>query len=108
MIIEVVSPNVIRQVCKCGHVNTIPLKKQSLKFNQELGEYECLQLPACECGCVEVLNMNLAEDEYEISDQIPDHEWRSRSIIKNIRRFMEGKDKEIIKGIPKKKAERRD
>ncbi|WP_100373068.1 hypothetical protein [Bacillus sp. FJAT-45037] len=58
--------------CDRESVHIIPENYVS-EFNEEYGEYYNLMLESCECGCVEVVNMNIPEeemDEYKLEKDV--------------------------------------
>lgn len=87
----------------CKKEQEVTIEKRQLKFLKEYNQYENITLPPCECGCVHVLNMNLPDDEYDISDLIEGEEWYKRHIIKNIKKMLLGEKDYIEDVVPIKK-----
>lgn len=78
----------INQVCdKCKTSNEYDIQKQELLYLEEFKEYQNYMLPACECGTVEVLNMNLPENEEDIRHLMSEEEWRIRCFIKSLKEY---------------------
>lgn len=99
--------NTISQLCiNCGKVNEWKIEYQDLEWIEEFNEYRNYNIPECECYSMESLNMNLPDDEYDISHYIPDDEWYARNIIKNIKKFFLGETENISDEIPPKKPYR--
>jgi hypothetical protein len=85
------SRNIIQVCDRCGKENKVVIPPQhTLKFLEEINQFENYKLPTCACGTVEILNMNLEEDEYAISEYMDDREWNSRNNIKAIRKVLKG------------------
>lgn len=104
MIIQV-NGNVIMQKCDvCERTNEVELEQQTLEWLPEFNQYKNLNLPECECGTVEVLNMNLPDDESDLADIIPGDEWLSRHLVKNIKRFVMGESSVVLSTIPRKEV----
>lgn len=107
MILSVQAGNEVTQQCdKCGTTITFVVTRtgEGLRYLEEFAEFENFKLGDCpECTCFEILNMNLIYDEYEISDRIPEEEWTSRSLVKNIKRYLNNETATIETTIPDKK-----
>lgn len=67
-------------VCKADKIFDLPDFTPKILEN---GEYENL-LITCPEGCMHFVNMNLPQDEFDISDEIEYPEWNARELAKSI------------------------
>ncbi|ARK32115.1 hypothetical protein [Halalkalibacter krulwichiae] len=88
--IERFSQDTLYQICShCGTKNTIKLNYGlTVLFDNEKNEYSNLRLPQCECGSIEVLNMNIENEEFDYDEiealNIPFKEIVHRKYVRDI------------------------